>query len=154
MDERKQEVEQEVAYITVIACLVIGFLVVSINVILLNGKVLDGCENEFSSGSRVGTITKFSKKGWIFKSYEGEAMIGGLEPGPDGGLIPVKWSFTVLSKDLVPIVEEAMASGQKVRMDYVQVWARGVIRANSSYRLIGLHHGDEASSKKEKDAKE
>jgi hypothetical protein len=44
----------------------------------------------YSDGNRAGYIQKFSKKGWLCKTYEGELAMTTVP-----GLAPVLWPFTV-----------------------------------------------------------
>jgi hypothetical protein len=44
----------------------------------------------YSDGSRAGYIQKFSNKGWVCKSHEGELAMTTVP-----GLAPVLWQFTV-----------------------------------------------------------
>ena len=44
----------------------------------------------FSDGDRVGYLQKFSRKGWLCKTYEGELAMTTVP-----GLAPVLWNFTV-----------------------------------------------------------
>jgi len=44
----------------------------------------------YSDGQRAGTLTKFSRKGWVCKTWEGELM----QPTAPG-VAPTLWNFTV-----------------------------------------------------------
>jgi hypothetical protein len=46
--------------------------------VALMASMLVGC-GEYSDGERVGTIQKFSRKGLIAKTWEGEMLLGGLK---------------------------------------------------------------------------
>ena len=77
-------------------------------------------EINYSEGNRVGTIHKFSEKGYVFKTHEGQL---GLEAGDSTAMGRGTWSFSVADKNLTQRVEAAMNSGERVRVTYEEkVW--------------------------------
>ena len=74
----------------------------------------------YSEGDRAGVVSKLSKKGYIFKTQEGELNVGAQ--GQVGNMVSNLWQFTVesgnekLSKD----IEDAMTSGKRVKLHYEQ----------------------------------
>jgi hypothetical protein len=74
----------------------------------------------YSEGDRAGVVSKLSKKGYIFKTQEGELNVGAQ--GQVGNMVSNLWQFTVesgnekLSKD----IEDAMTSGRRVKLHYEQ----------------------------------
>lgn len=77
------------------------------------------CGLTYSEGTRSGILTKVSKKGVIFKTYEGEMNVGGLNQG-DGTIMPLAvFKFSVREK---PVYEELeQAQGEKVVLHYKEV---------------------------------
>lgn len=73
----------------------------------------------YSEGRRAGFVLKMSKKGYIFKTYEGELRIGGLYDG-EGVMNATEWAFSVSSKNQEAIkkLEEAIATGQRASLTY------------------------------------
>lgn len=73
----------------------------------------------YSEGRRGGSIYKFSKKGYIFKTYEGELKMGGLMEG-DGTLNTTEWEFSVSSsnKDAIDKIQKAIDNGSRVSLIY------------------------------------
>ena len=55
----------------------------------------------YSSGYRAGTLQKFSSKGVIFKTYEGEMILSSVSSTRDVALASEKFLFTVTNKSLV-----------------------------------------------------
>ena len=49
-----------------------------------------------STGVRAGTLQKFSYKGFIHSSYEGELLLGGITVSSDGRTSANVWEFSVL----------------------------------------------------------
>ncbi len=70
----------------------------------------------YADGDRSGLLQKFSRKGWVCKTYEGELT---LAPGPGQvGTMPHTWAFTVRDDDTAKQVNAAL--GQKVVLHYAQ----------------------------------
>jgi hypothetical protein len=77
------------------------------------------CGMTYSEGTRSGILTKMSKKGFVFKTYEGELIIGGLNQG-DGAVMPATtFKFSVTEKPVYDLLEAAQ--GKKVVVHYKQV---------------------------------
>lgn len=77
----------------------------------------------YSEGVRVGTIQKFSSKGVVNKSWEGELVMEGVKFKTDsegttrGGNV---WRFSTLDKAVAKVVDEAVMSGAPVALKYCQ----------------------------------
>lgn len=67
----------------------------------------------YSEGERAGYLQKFSKRGWVCKTWEGELLLTSMP-----GAIPEKFEFSVRD----PQVAEQMmaATGKRVRLSYEQ----------------------------------
>jgi hypothetical protein len=65
----------------------------------------------YSSGERAGWIQKFSRKGWICKTWEGELIMVSLP-----GSLPEKFAFTVRDDDVAQRINKAM--GDRVTLHY------------------------------------
>jgi len=52
----------------------------------------------YSDGNRAGRLIKFSHKGYVFKTYEGELNLGGINTTNGGVLINNMWQFSVEDK--------------------------------------------------------
>jgi len=77
-----------------------------------------GCFPKYSSGSRMGLVTKLSEKGLIFKSWEGELLMA-LPIEVAGTVEPEKFCFNVDSK-VVSDVQKALVTGKRVELIYRQ----------------------------------
>jgi hypothetical protein len=70
----------------------------------------------YSSGQRVGFVQKFSKKGWICKTWEGELAMVNMP-----GALSQIFAFTVRSDSVAKALTDAMAKGQvRVEIQYDQ----------------------------------
>ena len=65
----------------------------------------------YSEGERAGVLQKFSKRGWICKTYEGELALYVV-----GGIAPQIWHFS--SRDEAVAAQLQRNVGQQVRIHY------------------------------------
>ncbi len=65
----------------------------------------------YSEGERAGVLQKFSKRGWICKTYEGELAMYVV-----GGVAPQIWNFSVRDGAVAERLFKAV--GQQVRLSY------------------------------------
>jgi len=65
----------------------------------------------YSEGERSGIVQKLSRKGWLFKTWEGELAMSTVP-----GVAPVIWTFTVRDDDAVAQVSAAV--GKRVVLHY------------------------------------
>lgn len=82
-------------------------------VVLSAGYVMLVLNWSYSKGERVGYIQKFSEKGWLCKTWEGE-----LQMLPVPGAIPEKFLFSVRDKALVSKINSS--TGKKIALIYEQ----------------------------------
>ncbi len=73
------------------------------------------CNMTFSEGTRTGQLIKISKKGYVFKTLEGQLNTGGIQGAPDGTMGTI-WNFSLKDKSLYQKMEEL--EGKKVMMRY------------------------------------
>jgi len=77
------------------------------------------CGMSYSDGTRSGILTKVSRKGFIFKTYEGELNIGGVNQG-EGTIMPLTiFKFSTTKKQIYDSLE--IYQGRKVVLKYRQV---------------------------------
>jgi len=67
----------------------------------------------YSVGERAGWIQKFSKKGWLCKTWEGEIALVSMP-----GAIPEKFPFTVVDDEVADRINKSM--GRRVTLHYEQ----------------------------------
>lgn len=73
----------------------------------------------YSDGYRDGTLIKFSRKGFIFKTYEGELNQGGIAaPNQGAALANQIWNFSVKEEAVAEKLN--MLGGKVVRLHYKQ----------------------------------
>jgi hypothetical protein len=109
-------------------------LIISLVVIILVG--LGGGAiaifGTYSSGSRVGSIIKFSEKGTLFKTYEGELSLNSVS---EGGALNERWAFSVYRGDdeITSQINQAMNEGYRVRLYYKQKYFQFEWRGDTDY---------------------
>jgi len=67
----------------------------------------------YSEGDRAGVLQKFSKKGWLCKTYEGELALYVV-----GGVAPQIWYFSTRDEDLAK--QLASAVGKNIQLHYTE----------------------------------
>jgi hypothetical protein len=86
----------------------------------------------YSSGDRAGYVQKFSKKGWICKTWEGELSMVNIP-----GQAQERWYFTVRDDSIAKVLTNVM--GQRVSLTYEE--HRGVpfsCIGETSYFVTGV----------------
>ena len=90
-----------------------------------------GIFDGYSEGERIGYVTKFSYKGIIFKTYEGELQLG---VGTQASLQP-PWQFSVTDEELIFKLHEAAHHGRRVKLTYSQWAVQPAWEGKSGYRV-------------------
>jgi hypothetical protein len=67
----------------------------------------------YSEGERAGVLQKFSKRGWVCKTYEGELALYVV-----GGIAPQIWHFSVRDPEVAEQLHKVV--GQQVRVHYTE----------------------------------
>jgi hypothetical protein len=97
---RKKAVRIAVLLIVAAAVLGMGYVAIALNW-------------SYSKGERIGYIQKFSEKGWLCKTWEGE-----LQMLPVPGALPEKFLFSVRDKAVIGRINSSI--GKKVSLSYEQ----------------------------------
>jgi hypothetical protein len=74
--------------------------------------------NSFSDGTRDGVLYKFSRKGNIFKTYEGEMVQPGLRSVQGGTINTNNFFFSVSDVKLADTLDKCI--GKSVKVHYIQ----------------------------------
>jgi hypothetical protein len=67
----------------------------------------------YSEGDRAGTLQKFSRKGWLCKTFEGELALYVV-----GGVAPQIWYFSTRDEELAKQLSGAV--GQNIQLTYTE----------------------------------
>lgn len=94
---------------------IVAGLVVAVGVlaVLAAGYVVFVLHWSYSEGERAGILQKFSHKGWVFKTWEGELAMS-IVPG----VTPTIWDFSVRDSRIAD--EMSAALGKRVALHYTE----------------------------------
>ena len=91
----------------------------------------------FSDGYRDGTLIKFSHKGYIFKTYEGELNQGGIaNPAAGTAMVNQIWKFSV--KDEAAANKLNAMGGKVVRLHYKEYNKNFFWEGETNYLVDGV----------------
>jgi hypothetical protein len=85
----------------------------------------------YSEGYRAGLLQKFSRKGSLFKTYEGEMILSSVSSTKDVALASEKFLFTLTNKKLIRQFDTIQ--GQSVIVHYKQKNGTLFWRGDSQY---------------------
>ncbi len=85
----------------------------------------------YSEGYRAGLLQKFSSKGDIFKTYEGELILSSVSGRQDIVIASEKFFFSVTDKSIVPLLDTLQ--GRDVILHYKQKHGAVMWRGDSPY---------------------
>ena len=72
----------------------------------------------YSKGKRAGQLMKLSEKGFIFKTWEGQLNVGGLQDADGSGTSSTIWSYSVKDEKVVEQIYALMEDGSRARLTY------------------------------------
>ncbi len=88
----------------------------------------------FSEGKRAGELIKMSKKGVMFKTYEGQLNTGGFSEG-NGDITSSIWHFSVKSSDdeVLQDIDNAIDGGYRVKLYYEEKYMNVFFLGDTKY---------------------
>ena len=91
----------------------------------------------YSKGSRSGYIVKITKKGVIWKTFEGQLNLGGVQTDAEqGGLMGNIWDFSVPKRYVYDKLQQY--EGKQVRLYYRQVYNNMPWQGKTSYFITDV----------------
>jgi hypothetical protein len=90
----------------------------------------------YSEGYRAGLLQKFSNKGVIVKTYEGEMILSSVSSTRDVALASEKFQFTVTNKNLIR--EFDTLQGENIIVHYRQKKGAIFFRGDSPYLVDSI----------------
>lgn len=91
----------------------------------------------YSDGERAGTVSKFSRRGFIFKTYEGVLNVGGFS-GETGSLTPQYFDFSVRDEAVATQITQAVKTGQRVTLHYEEKILKLPWNGDTKYYITGV----------------
>ncbi len=100
---------------------------------LIIGAVYYLSAGHYSSGERAGTVSKFSDRGYVFKTWEGMLNEGGYS-GETGAMTRKEWGFSVSGDDsTVAKLQNALRTGERVTLKYNEKFFQFPWNGDSKY---------------------
>lgn len=91
----------------------------------------------FSEGTRAGTLIKISKKGVVFKTYEGQLNLGGFQSdGQSGGIVGNIWQFSVLKDEVYEELQRF--EGKQVKLHYKERYKSFPWQGDTKYFIYSV----------------
>jgi hypothetical protein len=90
----------------------------------------------YSEGLRAGLLQKFSHKGVVFKTYEGELILSSVSSTVNVALASEKFLFSVTKKNLV--IQFDTLQGRNVIVHYIQKKGTVPWRGDSEYLVDSI----------------
>ena len=95
------------------------------------------CSWTYSEGTRAGQLIKISKKGFIFKTNEGELNMGGLRVGSaTDGLEGNLWQFSILDENVLNQLEAS--EGKRVKLSYKERFKSMPWQGDTNYFIVAV----------------
>ncbi|GAB3507478.1 hypothetical protein GCM10027341_42110 [Spirosoma knui] len=91
----------------------------------------------YSDGERAGTVSKFSRRGYLFKTYEGVLNVGGFS-GETGSLTPQYFDFSVKDDNVAKQITDAVKTGQRVTLHYEEKILRFPWNGETKYYITNV----------------
>jgi hypothetical protein len=106
-----------------------------IAVVLLIGLFCFAYWGSYSEGIRSGMVVKISKKGWIFKTYEGQLNLQTFGANKSSNIVSESFEFSVETDraDVIKTLEEASLSGERVSLKYTERMMTFFWRGDTKY---------------------
>lgn len=106
----------------------------------------------YSEGHRAGIIMKVSKKGTIFKTYEGQMNLETFGAVKTDNIVSETFSFSIEkgNDQLIDELNAAALSGDRVNLEYKERYIQVPWRGDSKYFATGVERGPGSSNKDEK----
>lgn len=96
----------------------------------------------YSEGVRSGVVVKISRKGYVFKTYEGQLNLMTFGAVRSQNLVSESFEFSVSSDktSLIKELENASLSGERVSLKYIERFAIFPWRGDTKYFVTEMTH--------------
>lgn len=115
----------------------VGCFFVLLVIFAVIGSGFVGCDSTYSNGFRDGYVQKFSSKGIVFKSWEGELALPGMSRS--GDKLSGVWEFSVDDPVLIQELEN-ISPDELVRVHYRQILKNAPAFHSTDFRVISIEH--------------
>lgn len=119
----------------------IEVIIVAAIVMILGAMIVPkfiGINIEYSDGERTGVVTKISKKGMMWKTYEGQMNLGGMSADAGGVMTPNVWDFSATDPAVVKQIEDAANTAKRITIKYSQKIAVPLWEGSTNYIAVSV----------------
>lgn len=101
----------------------------------------------YSEGSRAGIIMKVSKKGTIFKTWEGQMNLETFGAVKTDNIVSETFTFSIEkgNQELIDALNAAALSGDRVNLKYIERYINVSWRGESKYFAVDVERGPASS---------
>lgn len=101
----------------------------------------------YSEGTRAGIIMKVSKKGTIFKTWEGQMNLETFGAVKTDNIVSETFSFSIEkgNQELIDALNAAALSGDRVNLKYIERYIKVSWRGESKYFAVDVEQGPASS---------
>jgi prepilin-type N-terminal cleavage/methylation domain-containing protein len=92
----------------------------------------------YSDGERTGVVVKLSKKGVVWKTWEGAMNIGSMSTDGNGVAVPTVFEFSVKDDALAEEISESARAGKRVTLVYEQALMRSRRDGDTPYLIVSV----------------
>jgi hypothetical protein len=92
----------------------------------------------YSEGHRSGVVFKFSRKGFVYKTWEGELSLGLTEQDSSGAIVSRVWEFSCNHPPTIEKLQKAEKSGNRVSLHYKEYFLRGSYYGRTPYNVLDV----------------
>jgi len=92
----------------------------------------------YSEGVRSGVVVKVSKKGFLFKTYEGQLNLMTFGASRSNNMVAETFEFSVPTYDemVIKALEDVSLSGERVSLHYVEKFMTFPWRGDTKYLIV------------------
>jgi len=109
--------------------ILIVLLIVALTVVI-GGYIIAGIS--YSNGDRAGYLFKISEKGYVFKTYEGELNLGGMNTQAEA-MVGKIWNFSVRKSKAEVYKKLVELQGKRVKVHYTEPFKVFFWQGESTY---------------------
>lgn len=112
--------------------------------------ILQSCSEQYSNGERIGVITRFSQKGLVWKSWEGNLNVTQTGMNTSGDPFMFSVDNNKEDKALISLIDSAANIGWKVKVIYHECTGKNITgsRGETNYFVDGLEILDRSFTEK------
>ena len=118
-----------------------SIVILTILALIIGGAGYYFVFGSYSEGNRSGRLINVTKRGFIFKTYEGELDMGGIstmrQPAGKTGITSV-WNFSVNSNNEELIDQLQRLGGHNVQLRYEERFFRLIWEGETKYFVTGV----------------